>query len=87
MVDALIQAGKFFDLLPMPEQRHGIAGTSAKYREALIRRYFQEHLKPELGRKKVQASRSQFGNITAVIGTRQAPTSDNGTYVLKIRPN
>jgi dipeptidyl aminopeptidase/acylaminoacyl peptidase len=46
LVQALIQAGKFFDVLPLPEQGHGIAGTSAKYRQAVIRRYFQEHLKP-----------------------------------------
>ncbi len=47
MVDALIQANKFFDLVLLPEKGHGIPNTSPYWREA-IRRYFQEHLKPHV---------------------------------------
>ena len=46
MVDALIQAGKPFDLLVLPEQEHSPSGASRTYWLEAIRRYFQEHLKP-----------------------------------------
>ena len=56
MVDALIQAGKHFDLLVLPGAGHRYnTGTSLSDRTRrtyvfeAIRRYFQEHLKPELG--------------------------------------
>jgi dipeptidyl aminopeptidase/acylaminoacyl peptidase len=45
MVDALVRAGKMFDLLVMPEKGHVDSITSPYYREA-VRRYFQEHLNP-----------------------------------------
>jgi dipeptidyl aminopeptidase/acylaminoacyl peptidase len=45
MVDALVRAGKPFDLLILPGQGHNLRGTSPYWGEA-HRRYFQEHLKP-----------------------------------------
>ena len=48
MVEALILAGKPYDLIVLPEQGHGFTGGGVKsYRREAIRRYFQEHLKPE----------------------------------------
>ena len=47
MVEALIQAGKPYDLIVLPGQGHG--GFSEKigmYWSEAVRRYFQEHLKP-----------------------------------------
>ncbi len=48
MVEALIRAGKPYDLIVMPEQSHGSlrVGTSGTYWRDALRRYFQEHLKP-----------------------------------------
>ncbi len=48
MVEALIRAGKPYDLLVMPEQGHISLrfGRSGTYWRDAIRRYFQEHLKP-----------------------------------------
>ena len=47
MLDALIQAGKPYDLILFPEQDHGpFSGTTGAYQRDAIRRYFQEHLKP-----------------------------------------
>jgi len=49
MVDALIRAGKRFDLLVMPGQGHDITrrrGRSEPYWREAIRYYFQEHLEP-----------------------------------------
>ncbi len=46
MVEALIQAGKPFDMLVLPEQPHNPTGVSRTYRDEAIRRYFQEHLQP-----------------------------------------
>ena len=48
MVEALIRAGKPYDLLVFPEKNHFNArvGTSGRYMQEAIRRYFQEHLKP-----------------------------------------
>ena len=43
MVDALVRAGKFFDLIVLPEEKHPIT----TYMREAQRRYFQEHLKPE----------------------------------------
>jgi len=50
MVEALIRAGKPYDLLVLPEQTHAIGSSIAdgerSYVSEAIRRYFQEHLKP-----------------------------------------
>ena len=47
MVDALIRAGKPYDLMVLPEQRHSYRGGNAlAYVQEAARRYFQEHLKP-----------------------------------------
>ena len=46
MIDALIQAGKLYDLIVLPEQGHFFTGTGRTYALEAIRRYFQEHLKP-----------------------------------------
>ncbi len=50
VVDALIRAGKPYDLLVLPEQYHSFLsfpGTARTYFWDAMRRYFQEHLKPE----------------------------------------
>ncbi len=47
MVEALIRAGKEFDLLVMPEQSHGISGVSLTYLLDRVRKYFQMYLSPE----------------------------------------
>lgn len=46
MIDALIKAGKPYDLVLLPQQAHHFQGTSEKYANEAIRRYFQETLKP-----------------------------------------
>ncbi len=46
MVEALIQAGKPYDLLILPEQPRVPRGISAAYQRDAFRRYFQEYLKP-----------------------------------------
>jgi len=59
LAEALIRAGKFFDLIMLPERGHGltyselIAGSSQKdfknerlYSQEATKRYFVEHLKP-----------------------------------------
>ena len=46
MLEALIQAGKPYDLLVLPEQGHVFTGASRIYAFEAVRRYFQEHLKP-----------------------------------------
>jgi dipeptidyl aminopeptidase/acylaminoacyl peptidase len=48
MVEALIRAGKPYDLIVMPEWGHWDNETRAResYRLEAYRRYFQEHLKP-----------------------------------------
>ena len=47
MVEAFIRVGKPYDLVVLPEIPHGFVGTSDRYWRNAIRRYFQEHLKPE----------------------------------------
>ena len=50
MADALIRAGKFFDLIVVPQENHDslFRGTpAARYAREATRRYFQEHLRPE----------------------------------------
>jgi len=47
MVEALIRAGKPHDLIVLPEQPHFFTGKSFTYFLESVRRYFQEHLKPE----------------------------------------
>jgi dipeptidyl aminopeptidase/acylaminoacyl peptidase len=47
MVQALIQAGKPYDLLLFPEQDHWLfLEPTRTYWQDAVRRYFQEHLKP-----------------------------------------
>ena len=49
LVEALIRAGKPYDLIVLPEQPHSQwdgAMMSVKYVQEAIRRYFQEHLNP-----------------------------------------
>ncbi len=49
MVEALIRAGKPYDLIMLPEQDHFFPSSTGKartYWQKAIRRYFQEHLKP-----------------------------------------
>jgi dipeptidyl-peptidase-4 len=46
MVDALVKAGRPYDLLLMPEQYHLFSGESQKYWERALMRYFVEHLHP-----------------------------------------
>ncbi len=47
MVQALIEAGKPYDLVVLPGQGHLFVGSGARYAREATRRYFQEHLKPK----------------------------------------
>ncbi|MBN1223956.1 MAG: S9 family peptidase [Candidatus Aminicenantes bacterium] len=47
MVEALVRAGRPFDLVVLPEQSHWVRGKSALFMLEAQRKYFQEHLKPE----------------------------------------
>jgi dipeptidyl aminopeptidase/acylaminoacyl peptidase len=44
LVNALIDAGKRFDFLILPEQRHGFTGSKSRYFERMKWEYFAEHL-------------------------------------------
>jgi dipeptidyl aminopeptidase/acylaminoacyl peptidase len=46
LIDALVKAGKPYDLIVLPEQNHSISGQSAVYAGQALRRYLNEHLKP-----------------------------------------
>lgn len=46
MVDALTRAGKPYDLIVLPDQRHHFEDHAWDYRLEAHRRYFQEHLPP-----------------------------------------
>jgi dipeptidyl aminopeptidase/acylaminoacyl peptidase len=46
LVAALIEAGKPYDLLLLPDQGHSFYGPPAAYAREAMRRYFLEHLKP-----------------------------------------
>lgn len=46
MVEALVRAGKPYDLIILPDQTHAISGVSRTYWMEAIRRYFEEHLRP-----------------------------------------
>ena len=48
MADALIRANKPFDLLVLPGVAHFPAGEAERYWYHAVRRYLEEHLKPEL---------------------------------------
>jgi dipeptidyl aminopeptidase/acylaminoacyl peptidase len=50
MIEALIEAGKPYDLVILPEQPHVASGQSWRYMLDAIRRYFQEHLRAEMSR-------------------------------------
>jgi dipeptidyl aminopeptidase/acylaminoacyl peptidase len=56
LIEALIRAGKFFDLIMLPERGHGLNYSSSPRTEFMKERlysfeatirYFVEHLKPE----------------------------------------
>ena len=47
LVDALIKAGKRFDLMLYPGYRHGIYGEAGKHYRQLMIDYFVKHLQPE----------------------------------------
>jgi dipeptidyl aminopeptidase/acylaminoacyl peptidase len=47
MVEALIEAGKTYDLLLLPGEDHRLTATGRRYARDATRRYFEEHLKPE----------------------------------------
>jgi dipeptidyl aminopeptidase/acylaminoacyl peptidase len=46
MANALIKANKFFDLIVMPEETHGLRPPAMAYYREARDRYFVEHLKP-----------------------------------------
>ena len=47
MVDALTRAGKYFDLVVLPDENHYLfRGRSAGYVREAVRRHFVEHLRP-----------------------------------------
>jgi dipeptidyl aminopeptidase/acylaminoacyl peptidase len=47
MANALIEAGKPYDLLVVPEMNHGPGPTRSDYFENAVKRYFVEHLRPD----------------------------------------
>jgi dipeptidyl aminopeptidase/acylaminoacyl peptidase len=47
MVEALIEAGKTYDLFLLPGENHRFTATGRRYARDATRRYFEEHLKPE----------------------------------------
>ena len=47
LADALQKAGKEFDLMIYPENRHGIRGYHRNHLNKLQLAYFLKHLKPE----------------------------------------
>ena len=47
LADALQRAGKEFDLMIYPENRHGIGGYHRQHLTKLRTAYFLKHLKPE----------------------------------------
>jgi len=47
MVEALIGAGKQYDLVVLPEQHHEFMGMRLAYWREVVRRYFQEYLRPQ----------------------------------------
>ena len=47
LIDALQKAGKTFDFMFYPEQRHGIGGAGGRHLSKLRLDYFITHLKPE----------------------------------------
>lgn len=49
LIDALVRAGKPYDLLILPEQNHRPAGSSKDYWHDALARYLIEHLRPEDG--------------------------------------
>ena len=51
MVNALIDAGKPYDLIVLPEQTHHPLGTRQGYWVDAMCRYFIEHLRPETGER------------------------------------
>jgi dipeptidyl-peptidase-4 len=46
LVEALIGAGKTFDLMIYPQQRHGIGGAGRRHVTQLRLDYFRRHLNP-----------------------------------------
>ena len=48
LVQKLLDAGKDYDLLLYPEQRHGIGGPGGRHLRRRTRAFFEEHLKPGL---------------------------------------
>ena len=46
LVQKLLEAGKDFDMMIYPEQRHGIGGVAAQHLAKLQLDYFVEHLRP-----------------------------------------
>ena len=47
LVEALIRAGKPFDLIAAPELNHALSGSSGRYIQEALRKYFQKHLLSE----------------------------------------
>lgn len=46
MVEAMVRAGKPYNLVVLPEQPHNWDGASGRYMRQAVARYFVEHLKP-----------------------------------------
>lgn len=47
LIDALVEAGKPFDLTVYPNQRHGIRGAAGVHLNTLLLDYFRRHLEPQ----------------------------------------
>jgi dipeptidyl aminopeptidase/acylaminoacyl peptidase len=49
LIEALIQKGKPYDLIVLPDEGHHPSGANLSYMQQAARRYFQEHLGSETG--------------------------------------
>ncbi|MCB9510133.1 MAG: S9 family peptidase [Deferribacteres bacterium] len=47
LIEELVKAGKYFDLMFYPEQRHGVRGAGRAHLSNLRLNYFEKHLQPQ----------------------------------------
>lgn len=51
LIEALTDAGSFYDLLILPEGGHSLTDRHPRYLYEAMFRYLVEHLKPDLGQE------------------------------------